>query len=160
NQGESWGASSYAGNCQVFCRVTSFGVLENVEGIAYLPKTFQKGTSKTILFAEKYARCTRQLYPDGGNFWAYSLTGALAEPKHPGFAISWNASSIGPSSKFQFRPSPFVGNCDPTRVSTPHTTGQVCMADGHVCSIAPSVSGDVWWALCTPENGDDPGADW
>jgi hypothetical protein len=34
------------------------------------------------------------------------------------------------------------------------------MGDGNVRSIAPSISGKTWWALCTPESGDQPGPDW
>jgi hypothetical protein len=45
------------------------------------------GASNTILFAEKYSRCTSKQnvpYPNGGSFWAYSVTGYLAQPFHAG----------------------------------------------------------------------------
>jgi hypothetical protein len=145
----------------VFCKVDRFGVLQHFESGANLADFFRDGFSETILIAEKYARCTNQVYPDGGSFWAYAQSGSLAEPKHPGFAISWTSYSIGPQSKFQHRPSPFLGNCDPTRAATAHHGGiQVCMADGSVRQIGPTVSGNTWWALCTPASGDVPGLDW
>jgi prepilin-type N-terminal cleavage/methylation domain-containing protein/prepilin-type processing-associated H-X9-DG protein len=161
NSDQTWGASSYAANAQVVCNVTNAGDLVDVEGRASLNYSFQDGASNTILFAEKYARCTNGAYPEGGSLWAYSQTRATRPPLHPGFAISWNFGSIGPPSKFQQQPSPFLGNCDPTRASTGHRGGiQVCMADGHVRLIAPSVRGDTWWALCTPSAGDQLGSDW
>jgi hypothetical protein len=95
------------------------------------------GTSNTILHAEKYARCTNTGMPpafqDGGTAWAYCT--ALVFPWQPppmtppgkafqpGFAIAALAnlgapSAIGPGSIFQVQPTPFLGNCDPTRAST------------------------------------------
>ena len=66
----------------------------------------------------------------------------------PGFAIPALASrgapdAIGPGSKFQVQPTPFLGNCDPTRASTAHAGGiQVGLADGSVRTLAPRMSGD------------------
>jgi prepilin-type N-terminal cleavage/methylation domain-containing protein/prepilin-type processing-associated H-X9-DG protein len=159
-QDRDWGTSSYAVNAQVFCIVSPSGTLLDVEGRPSPDHTFPDGTSNTILLAEKYARCTNSTYPEGGSFWAYSQTGTLALPLHPGFAVSWNPGSIHSPSKFQHQPSPFLGNCDPTRASSAHSGGiQVCMADGSVRSIAPSVRGETWWALCTPSGGEILGDD-
>ena len=79
---------------------------------ARIAADFGDGTSSTILFAEKYARCTKpsQRLDEGGNFWAYSETGSDAKPLHPGFAFTWTSYSVGPQSKFQVQPSPFLGN--------------------------------------------------
>ena len=163
-QGNPWGASSYAGNVQVFCQTEAitFRVL-NLYRRARIAADFGDGTSSTILFAEKYARCTKpsQRLDEGGNFWAYSETGSDAKPLHPGFAFTWTSYSVGPQSKFQVQPSPFLGNCDPTLTSTPHSSGmQVGLADGSARILKRNISESTWWAACTPANGDMLGSDW
>ena len=134
------------------------------------------GTSNTILHAEKYARCENPtLAPPfrvGGTAWAY--TTSLKFPWQPapmqfpgkafapGFAIAAFANLgapdvIGPKSKFQVRPMPFVGNagnCDPTRAATSHDAIVVGLVDGSVRTLSPSISGSVWWALVTPAGGE------
>jgi prepilin-type N-terminal cleavage/methylation domain-containing protein len=159
NEGTPWGASTYAGNVQVFARVTPNGILLTPQGQTTLG-SISDGTSNTILFAEHYARCTNPAWDEGGNFWAYHQLGQTAEPLHPGFEISWTAFSFGPSSVFQRQPSPYLGNCDPTLASTPHAVMNIGLCDGSVRTILPTVSGDTWWALCTPRAGDCPGNDW
>jgi prepilin-type N-terminal cleavage/methylation domain-containing protein len=160
--GQEWGACTYAGNAQVFCVVDSNGVMVNPNGSPSLNSTFGDGASNTILLAEKYGRCSSPQinpYGDGGSFWAYSVIGNLARPFHPGFAIAWNNSCIGPASIFQYQPRP--DNCDPGRTSTPHTAiMNVCLAGGEVRALNRSISGVTWWAACTPNGGEVFGADW
>jgi prepilin-type N-terminal cleavage/methylation domain-containing protein/prepilin-type processing-associated H-X9-DG protein len=157
--GVVWGAGNYGGNVQVFCQVYADGSLRDPQGAARIPASFPDGTSNTLLFAERYARCTNAFYTQGGSLWAYAETGGMAQPLHAGFEISWSSISFGPASRFQTRPSPT--DCDPTLAATPHAGGiQVCLADGSVRSVAPGVSGATWWAACTPAAGDTLGADW
>jgi hypothetical protein len=138
------------------------------------------GTSDTILHAEKYARCVSNTLPvaisDGGNAWAYCTAPAafpwLPPPMNPpgkmfqtGFAIGalvarGATNAIGPGSKFQVQPTPFVGNCDPTRTATAHHGGMlVGMADGSVRALNPSLDNNLWWAVVTPAGGEVLG-DW
>jgi prepilin-type N-terminal cleavage/methylation domain-containing protein len=160
------GAGSYAGNAQVFAHVSVDGVLMDPVGMARIDSTFfADGTSNTILVAEKYAHCTNATFAEGGSLWAYSQFGSFVEPLHPAFAVSWFPSySIGPASKFQTRPRPFLGSnsvCDPVLASTAHAGGiKVGLADGGVRTVSPGVSDATWWAACTPAAGDLLGSDW
>jgi prepilin-type N-terminal cleavage/methylation domain-containing protein/prepilin-type processing-associated H-X9-DG protein len=163
-QDKPWGASSIAGNAQVFSTVDpATGKLLRVDGATRLADLDPKGPSNIILFAEKYARCTNLVWSDdeGGSLWAYDVVGNGAKPLHPGFEISWAAYTVGPDSLFQVNPPP--DNCDPTLASSGHVGGMnVCLADGHVHFISARISGTTWWAHCTPFP--DPryplGADW
>jgi hypothetical protein len=174
--GSTFGASSYAPN----------GLISGVGPPNPGPQgrtnfaAIADGTSNTILHAEKYARCTNTFLPlafqDGGTAWAYCTGLAFTwQPPpmtlpgkafQPGFAIAGLANlgapdPIGPGSKFQVQPTPFEGNCDPTRASTPHGGGiQVGLADGCVRTLSPGISGTTWWWLVTPSGGEVLGSDW
>ena len=154
--GNFWGASGYAVNIQVAGKTDATGVLMETDYRSRLGVDFPDGTSTTIFFAEKYTQCFNEYYPTGGNLWGYYVTGRnILFPLHPGYTISWNGYSIGPSSKFQSRPNPFNGNCDPTLASTPHTGGiQVGMADGSVRMLTSSITDYTWWYLNTPRGGE------
>jgi len=157
--GRVWGAGTYGGNAQVFCRVDdATGRLVDPQGTLSL-LGITDGTSYTILFAERYARCTNGFW-EGGSLWAYDRTDGLAVPFHAGFEISWNPyMSIGTNSHFQTQPRP--DNCDPTLAATPHAAGiHVCLADGSVRILSPAVSGATWWAACTPAGGEVLRSDW
>lgn len=177
--GFSFGASSYAVNAFVSSRdPRTSAPIDIPQGKARIPADFPDGTSNTILHAEKYARCSSPTLPpllgDGGNAWAYctaALFPWLPEPMNPpghayqtGFAIGALAmrgapNAIGPGSKFQARPAPYLGNCDPTRTSTPHEGMLVGLADGSVRTLNPSMSGETWWAAVTPKGSEVLGSD-
>ena len=178
--GITWGASCYAGNSQALSKndldsipPKGFGP----QGKSRIPTDFPDGTSHTILYAEKYARCTStSMSPEagnGGNLWAYCATKGLDfpppmeppyKPFHAAFAIIGYmgvTTTIGPESIFQVQPEPFLGNCDPTRASTAHVGGMsVGMVDGSVRTLAAGMSGDIWWAAVTPKGGEVQGSDW
>ncbi|MBI3821467.1 MAG: DUF1559 domain-containing protein [Planctomycetes bacterium] len=140
--GVSWGISCYGFNSLVFCREnginqtnppTSNGKSFDPSGTTRLTQ-ISDGPSNTILIAERYPQCTNASWPSGGSYWAYcALTSPAlpapmnppAAPLYPGMQISYfaavaaGATAIGPASKFQIAPTPFLGNCDPMRAATP-----------------------------------------
>lgn len=163
SKGVVWGASSYAGNAQVFCVVAQDGTLISTQGTPRLPASIPDGLSNTILVTEKYAQCSNKYYAEGGNLWAYWLTAAAGtvRPYHPGFAVSWNGYGIGSGSKFQLKPTPYAGKCDPTVASSPHVSGiHACLADGSVRYISVGITPYTWWYATTPAGGETLPADW
>src|SRR5262249_24725500 len=162
NSGAVWGASSYAGNVQIDATCDQYGNLIDVYGDFHIPASCPDGTSNTIYLTEKYAHCTSAIYKEGGNLWAYWIADASMQPLHAGFMIGiWNGYCIGPSSKFLVQPNPFRGNCDPTLASSPHTGGiNAGMLDGSVRFVSAGISGQTWWAACTPAGGEVLGNDW
>ncbi|MBA3485389.1 MAG: DUF1559 domain-containing protein [Pirellulales bacterium] len=166
----SWGASCYAVNSQVVALSQNSGpLLGSPQGKTRLAN-ITDGTSKTILYAEKYARCTSTSTPlDGGSVWAYSPHKDIdlpppmnrpAKPYHASFAIiGYFGNPQGPGSIFQVQPAP--GNCDPTRTATSHASGMlVGLADGSVRTLAPDLNADTWWAAVTMSGDEVPGSDW
>jgi len=180
--GVSFGASCYAFNALVVAQndITTMPFKTNPQGKTRIPADIPDGTSNTILHAEKYARCTNTIllppFRDGGSAWAYGGAGTfpwlpppMAPPVKmlgtgfcvPAFANQGAPNAIGPQSRFQVQPTPFLGNCDPTRAATAHAAGmQVGLADGSVRTLAPSLSGDTWAAAVTRAGGEVLGSDW
>src|SRR5262245_28245525 len=179
--GFSFGASCYGPNALVTgaADLTAKPYTLNSQGKARIPTDFEPdGTSNTILYAEKYARCTNTTmvpqFQDGGAAWAYCANGTFSwqpEPMTPpvkmylsAFCVPMLANlgaadALGPTSKFQVQPA--KGACDPTRTATSHSGGiQVGLVDGSVRTLAASLSGATWWAAVTPRGGEVLGPDW
>ena len=110
---------------------------------ARIPASFTDGTSQTLLFTEKLARCG-----SGGTLWGR----ALPDQWQPTFA-AWSKKT------FQSQPAP--SQCDPALASTPFSGGiSVCLADGSARTVSTGISSDTWWAACTPSGGEVLGPDW
>jgi hypothetical protein len=60
----------------------------------------------------------------------------------------------------QIRPT-WNGGCDPGMASTGHTGAMnACMGDASVRAISGTISGNTWFAACTPAGDDTLGSDW
>src|SRR5262245_7107391 len=180
--GVPFGASCYGFNALVVAQndITAIPFQTNPQGKTRIPADIPDGTSNTILHAEKYARCANTTLPplfrDGGSAWAYGGAGPfpwqpppMAPPVKmfwPGVCISafanqGSANAIGPQSIVQVQPTPFLGNCDPTRAATAHSGGiQVGLADATVRTLSRSLSGATWAAAVTRAGGEVLGTDW
>jgi prepilin-type processing-associated H-X9-DG protein len=62
----------------------------------------------------------------------------------------------GPGSMFQVNPTPYTTSaCVHYLPQSGHTGGMnVSLADGSVRNLTAGMSGNVWWALCTPSGGE------
>jgi prepilin-type N-terminal cleavage/methylation domain-containing protein/prepilin-type processing-associated H-X9-DG protein len=177
--GVAFGAACYAPNALLAgnADLTTKPFKVNPQGKTRLAH-IRDGTSNTILHAEKYARCTNSTmapqFQDGGCAWAYGAAApfpwqpppmtAPGKPFQPGFCVPGMANQGAPNALFsssRFQVQPAQGACDPARAATAHSGGmQVGLADGSVRTLAPSLSGDTWWAAVTPRGGEVLGSDW
>jgi prepilin-type N-terminal cleavage/methylation domain-containing protein len=177
--GNPFGAACYGPNALVMAQndISKKPYKVNPQGRTRLIE-ITDGTSNTILFAEKYARCSNTTldpqFQNGGTAWAYTAAAVFSWQEAPmglpvkmfqvGFCIPalenlGAPDVIGPKSKFQYRPS--ITECKPTHTATAHTAGmQVGLVDGTVRNLAPGISGDTWWAAVTPRADDQLGPDW
>lgn len=183
-QGYRFGLCCYASNALINCH-NDFSTYPpttiTVQGKTRIA-SITDGLSNTILHAEKYAVCSTtdpllpQQFREGGTAWAYTtavlfdwqpppmtLPGKAFQPGFaiPALAIRGAPNAIGPGSKFQFQPSPFQSNCDPTRTASAHPGGMVVgLADGSVRTLHAGVNDDTWWAAVTPCGAEVMASDW
>jgi prepilin-type N-terminal cleavage/methylation domain-containing protein/prepilin-type processing-associated H-X9-DG protein len=178
------GDASYAGNFQVFGGSQNSTSSSNWDGGLSVQKIAQAdGTSNTIMFAEKYARCNGTGNP-GGTWWMRGvyhgiksftgLNGPGSDDSYPGDRLSavfaggrghdGTVFLTGTASMFLVQPPHFLnspGPCDRRVASSPHTGGMnVALADGSVRFLTNSISPTTWWAACTPAGGEVLGNDW
>jgi prepilin-type N-terminal cleavage/methylation domain-containing protein len=144
-----WAAGCYVGNDQVFGLGGATGGAWDGNGQLKV-ETIHDGSSQTIGFAERIARCGPEGY---ANLWGH---GSWDYNWYPTFA-DW--INNGPGSKFQVVPT--KSQCNHLGVSTSHSGGMIVgMMDGSVRSLSGGISGDTWWAACTSNGGEVLGSDW
>jgi prepilin-type N-terminal cleavage/methylation domain-containing protein len=176
-----YGLAGYAANAQVFGNVgnatnpytlvgygSGSSLKSDMNPVASIPRTFGDGTSNTILFAEKYAQCNLPMPPGtdwNGTYWDW---GWINPPWYLGnnfFACDYFGTypgAIGPGSRFQVMPTPWKGSaCTPYLTQAPRPGGLLALlGDASVRLLGSDMSGNTWWAACTPANGDMLGSDW
>jgi prepilin-type N-terminal cleavage/methylation domain-containing protein len=153
--GKLGGSTSYGANGLVFGVINPSDGLADAGGEFYarIPASFQDGTSNTILFAEKLARCGAT---NTGSVW---YRNNFSSSYGPYFQVRLG----GPNYSFQVRPYPFdnASTCEYRLPSTGHTGGiQVTMGDGSARLVSQGVTPGTWYAACTPSGGEVLGSDW
>jgi prepilin-type N-terminal cleavage/methylation domain-containing protein len=184
------GDASYAGNFLVFGGTNTVSTapnnanLETVwDGRASIQGSFQDGTSNTIVFAEKYARCDGTGSP-GGVWWMRGVfRGSTQTPGTTGTQDSFPGDRLsavfgggrgrdgvtwlqGTASRFQVQPrNPGAtrangGECDRRLASTSHSAMNVALGDGSVRTVSAGINPATWAAALTPRGGEVLSNDW
>jgi prepilin-type processing-associated H-X9-DG protein len=163
----AWAVGCYGANYLVFGEPNAGDPVSRLQGKATLDRSLPDGTSKTILFAERYPSCGKTGKPftevmalNYSNLWTDSSEGF-----RPGFCVNdekQNPRSQGyrPCWMFQDTPHP-TNTCDNGRAQTPHAgVMNVTLADGSVRGISPAMDWLTWTYACDPRDGQTLPADW
>ncbi|HMF18042.1 MAG TPA: DUF1559 domain-containing protein [Gemmataceae bacterium] len=161
--GDGKGVQNYPANLRVFSDKglnTKFDVdmpaLAEIEpGSASIPGTFVRGTSNTILFATKYARCQ-----NGGSRYADAPNSRFAAFFGQNTA-KVKAHVSDPTATFQL--NPYDPDCviSPLMAQSFSSSGiSVALADGNVRLVSPGISPQTWNLALQPNEKMEPGDDW
>jgi prepilin-type N-terminal cleavage/methylation domain-containing protein/prepilin-type processing-associated H-X9-DG protein len=149
-------------------------------GYSYFPSSIADGTSNTIFFTESYAMGNPSNTNIIINVWWWDHN-VFQQPHATQYAPYFadhdcgDQGRIGPSYTPLVMPSlaycntgglepgnpPLLWSYCSCRASSPHTGGiNVGMGDGSARFLAQGISGNTWFAACTPQGGDLLGPDW
>jgi prepilin-type N-terminal cleavage/methylation domain-containing protein len=158
---DPWGVTCYAANYFVFGNPNAGTIQRRAEGRSSIPKSFSDGTSKSIMFAERYASCGLSGKPPGdpAEYTPSTLWGDSNSYFRPSFCINDDTQfAVYPGYKacLMFQDSPhWYNNCDPRRAQTPHPGAiQLCWSDGSVRSLSSTVETVIWQRVCDPRDGE------
>lgn len=152
-------ANDYSPGTDITMSATAPGSYPSILPVATIPKTFNDGTSQTILYMEKYAQCgtttTTAARTTAGFETSAGATGVhlwgntgTAPALYVSNTVPVQTSLILP----QFRPLTASADC---RRPQGHATASIAvgMADGSARSITEAVSQDTWALLLLPNDG-------
>jgi len=137
-----WAAGNYVANYLVFAPNN------DTTYTGSLAATFQDGTSNTIVFAEKIARCQGYAALWGHGSWDYNWM-----PAFQTYVLQ------GPNVGFQITPTD--AQCNRFMASSPHTAVMMAgLADGSVRTLSGGMSTTTFYWACTPRGGETLPGDW
>ncbi len=136
-----WGYTNYLANFNALAASGGNGVWALPTALT----SISDGLSNTILFGEGYANCDTisriALYS-----WYYH-----------NFGINWYQQA----NTYMFQAHPLISNCDNWTGQSTHFSGMnVCLCDGSVRSVQPSISQTTWNYAMLPQDGMPLGSDW
>jgi prepilin-type N-terminal cleavage/methylation domain-containing protein len=119
-----------------------------------ISSSFPDGTSKTIVFGERYAYC-----PDGGrNAWLGTYQTLEYDPV---FAIPYMATGKPGTIPNLPQDAPGLNACNSSRIQCAHVgTMNIGLADGSVHAMDVNLSQTTWTYLCYPKDGEIVSEDW
>jgi prepilin-type N-terminal cleavage/methylation domain-containing protein/prepilin-type processing-associated H-X9-DG protein len=134
------------GNCTATNGDTADG-LTNV--YPRIPGSVPDGTTNTLLFVERYAyNCYYNPGIYGNRTWGDDGAGPS----------QW-APFLIHADVFEVQPAVGKQSCYKPQAFT-RTGVNVCMVDGSVRNVTPSISHTTWWRVLLPNDGKTLGADW
>jgi prepilin-type N-terminal cleavage/methylation domain-containing protein len=151
-QGSDAARASYGVNGMLFRHNYQWGSV----GLSRYPASISDGTSNTIFYTEKLAKCEGN--PNGSNPSYYGY--------HDNFWPDWGpiiASPDGPNGPgitspaaiFQPTPRGIPAACDGRRASSDHSGVIIVgLGDGSVRGVSASVDPNAWWFAFTPAGGE------
>jgi prepilin-type N-terminal cleavage/methylation domain-containing protein/prepilin-type processing-associated H-X9-DG protein len=149
--GNQWGVGSYAANFLLFGNPAQFAFPANpylvFSGSGRYPESMSDGTSKTVMFAEKFGTCNGPIgktgaLTTGGSLWAYLPPVAGSPPTNYAPTLGYNpvnfVASVPGFYPAMYQSQPSDGTCDPFAAQSAHSGGviNVVMGDGHAVSVA------------------------
>jgi prepilin-type N-terminal cleavage/methylation domain-containing protein len=134
-----------------------------------IPASYPDGTSNTIFWTEKYARCG-PTWGNGNNFkystqWAdrfavYSAPYINFYPNPNNGNPPMNVN-FGTAGMFLMQPNPWQSACQLNNASTGHTGGIMAgLGDGSVRMCTQGMAPTTWWMAMVPEDGLPMASDW
>jgi prepilin-type N-terminal cleavage/methylation domain-containing protein/prepilin-type processing-associated H-X9-DG protein len=163
------GVASYAANVQAFAHAcltkTEYGKLNpkpspaEVMARAHrkIPNHFPDGTTKSILFGERYSNCPG--YCNGRDAWLGTFQ---VPPFDPVFGTPYDNFFQTNKPKFLLpQDAPALRACNSNVLQTPHSgVMNVGLADGSVRGISMGITQDLWTALVYVNDGLTLSEDW